>query len=408
MTSGGSSETELRALTVIPNGRSPSSAVTTVTPVTKWPMTRRNVSEPMAVSCVRAPMRGSLGQCRPGPAHDRGDPGTYNRGHDRHGPDRRPASSAIRWARWRSRPTRCTAPRPSGRSSTSRSPASRMPRRFLRALALIKLAAAETNARARPARRPTSPTRSRRPRAEVAEGDHDDQFPIDIYQTGSGTSTNTNMNEVVAHLAAPGWATAERSTRTTTSTAARARTTRSRRRSSCRPRSRSRRSCCPPSSGSRPRWSPRREEFWPVVKTGRTHLQDATPIRLGQEFRGYAGQVEESIRRARAAQAELLDGAARRDRGRDRHQRPPGVRGPGLRPAVGVDRADRPRDRQPLPRPGDARRRDRGARRDPDDRAEPLEDRLGHPADGDGPARRASPSSPCPRPSPGRASCPAR
>jgi fumarate hydratase class II len=48
------------------------------------------------------------------------------------------------------------------------------------------------------------------------------------------------------------------------------------------------------------------DELWPVVKTGRTHLQDATPIRLGQEFRGYAGQVEESIRRARAAQAELL------------------------------------------------------------------------------------------------------
>ena len=48
------------------------------------------------------------------------------------------------------------------------------------------------------------------------------------------------------------------------------------------------------------------QEFWPVVKTGRTHLQDATPIRLGQEFRGYAGQVEESLRRARAAQAELL------------------------------------------------------------------------------------------------------
>jgi fumarate hydratase class II len=48
------------------------------------------------------------------------------------------------------------------------------------------------------------------------------------------------------------------------------------------------------------------DELWPVVKTGRTHLQDATPIRLGQEFRGYAGQVEESIRRASAAQAELL------------------------------------------------------------------------------------------------------
>ena len=48
------------------------------------------------------------------------------------------------------------------------------------------------------------------------------------------------------------------------------------------------------------------QELWPVVKTGRTHLQDATPIRLGQEFRGYAGQVEESLRRAKAAQAELL------------------------------------------------------------------------------------------------------
>ena len=47
-------------------------------------------------------------------------------------------------------------------------------------------------------------------------------------------------------------------------------------------------------------------EFWDVVKTGRTHLQDATPIRLGQEFAGYAGQVEEAIRRAQAARDELL------------------------------------------------------------------------------------------------------
>ena len=61
--------------------------------------------------------------------------------------------------------------------------------------------------------------------------------------------------------------------------------------------------------------------------------------------------------------------AARRDRGRDRHQRPSRVRVPGLRPAVDPDRADRPRDRQPLPRPGHDRRRHRGPRRDPDDRA---------------------------------------
>jgi fumarate hydratase class II len=48
------------------------------------------------------------------------------------------------------------------------------------------------------------------------------------------------------------------------------------------------------------------DELWSVVKTGRTHLQDATPIRLGQEFRGYAGQVEESIRRVQTARDELL------------------------------------------------------------------------------------------------------
>ena len=39
------------------------------------------------------------------------------------------------------------------------------------------------------------------------------------------------------------------------------------------------------------------KEFWPIVKTGRTHLQDATPIRLGQEFLGFAGQVDYSLRR---------------------------------------------------------------------------------------------------------------
>ena len=92
----------------------------------------------------------------------------------------------------------------------------------------------------------------------------------------------------------------------TTSTAARARTTRSRRRSSWRPRSRSRKPCSRRSIELQAALAAKADEFWPVVKTGRTHLQDATPIRLGQEFRGYAGQVEESIRRARAARDELL------------------------------------------------------------------------------------------------------
>ena len=47
------------------------------------------------------------------------------------------------------------------------------------------------------------------------------------------------------------------------------------------------------------------EEFWGIIKTGRTHLQDATPIRLGQEFLGYSGQIEESIRRAKNSLGEL-------------------------------------------------------------------------------------------------------
>ena len=77
----------------------------------------------------------------------------------------------------------------------------RMPRRFLRSLALIKLAAAETNQGlglldAAKAQAIAAAAR------EVADGRHDAQFPIDVYQTGSGTSTNTNMNEVVAHIAA--------------------------------------------------------------------------------------------------------------------------------------------------------------------------------------------------------------
>src|SRR5438034_5868978 len=49
------------------------------------------------------------------------------------------------------------------------------------------------------------------------------------------------------------------------------------------------------------------DEFMPVIKTGRTHLQDATPIRLGQEFLGYAGQIERGISRMRHAQEELSE-----------------------------------------------------------------------------------------------------
>ena len=86
------------------------------------------------------------------------------------------------------------------------------------------------------------------------------------------------------------------------------------------------------------------DELWPVVKTGRTHLQDATPIRLGQEFRGYAGQLEESIRRARAAQAELLRvplGGTAVGTGINAH---PDYAAAATRAPVGADRPRGPRD----------------------------------------------------------------
>src|SRR5438105_10115285 len=76
----------------------------------------------------------------------------------------------------------------------------RFPRRFIRAQALIKQAAAEVNAELGllDADRAAAIGAAA---SEVAEGRHDEHFPIDVYQTGSGTSTNTNFNEVIARLA---------------------------------------------------------------------------------------------------------------------------------------------------------------------------------------------------------------
>jgi fumarate hydratase class II len=180
-----------------------------------------------------------------------------------------------------------------------------LPRRFLRALALIKLAAAETNGQLG-LLDPDVAGAIAAAAASVADGDHDDQFPIDIYQTGSGTSTNTNMNEVVARLASAridGRAVHPnddvnrcQSSNDTIPTALQLSAAMA-----------IEEELLPALERLHTALVAKEQAFWPVVKTGRTHLQDATPIRLGQEFRGYAGQVEESLRRARAAQAELLE-----------------------------------------------------------------------------------------------------
>ena len=181
----------------------------------------------------------------------------------------------------------------------------RFPRRFIQALALVKLAAAETNGGLGLLGPDVAEAIAESAR-EVADGAHDDQFPIDIYQTGSGTSTNTNMNEVIAHLAATrlgGSRTVHpndevnrcQSSNDTIPTALQLSAAMA-----------IEADLLPALERLHTALVAKEQELWPVIKTGRTHLQDATPIRLGQEFRGYAGQVEESLRRARAAQAELL------------------------------------------------------------------------------------------------------
>ena len=179
----------------------------------------------------------------------------------------------------------------------------RMPRGFIRALALIKQAAAETNAELG-ILPPDIAAAIVAAADEVADGQHDAQFPIDVYQTGSGTSTNMNANEVIAHLASDklgqkvhqndhvnaGQSSNDNIPAALQLAAAIA----------------IEEDLLPGLLALHDALAAKAVEFHGVVKTGRTHLQDATPIRLGQEFEGYAGQVKESIRRAKAAQAELL------------------------------------------------------------------------------------------------------
>jgi fumarate hydratase class II len=162
----------------------------------------------------------------------------------------------------------------------------RFPRPFIRAHALIKGAAAETN-EGLGLIEPSVARAIAASAAEVAAGAHDDQFPIDVYQTGSGTSTNTNANEVIANLATerlgPGAARVHpndhvnkcQSSNDVIPTALQLSAAME-----------IEERLLPALETLRAALAAKADELWPVVKTGRTHLQDATPIRLGQEFRG--------------------------------------------------------------------------------------------------------------------------
>jgi fumarate hydratase class II len=185
----------------------------------------------------------------------------------------------------------------------------RFSRAFIRVLSLIKMAAAQANV--------DSGLLDHRlgevivqAAQQAAEGRFDDQFVVDIFQTGSGTSTNMNANEVIANRASEilggekgsklvhpnDHVNLGQSSNDVIPTAVHlaALETLERR-------------LIPALEDLRAVLAEKSREFWGIIKTGRTHLQDATPIRLGQEFLGYAGQAERAVRRLRHAQEELSE-----------------------------------------------------------------------------------------------------
>jgi fumarate hydratase class II len=127
----------------------------------------------------------------------------------------------------------------------------------------------------------------------VAAGEHDDQFPVDVFQTGSGTSSNMNANEVIANLAGEGAHPNDHVNLGQSSNdvfpsavhlAALDQVTHD---------------LLPAMDGLGSALERKAEEFADVVKAGRTHLMDAVPVTLGQEFGGYAAQVRLGTERVR-------------------------------------------------------------------------------------------------------------
>ena len=186
----------------------------------------------------------------------------------------------------------------------------RFPRRFIEALGAIKLEAAVVNnelgllddglkdAIVEAA-------------GEVVEGTLDNQFVLDIFQTGSGTSTNMNANEVISNRAIQilggqlgskspvhpnDHVNMGQSSNDVIPTAIHLAALIS-----------IERDLLPALEGLQTALEEKAAQFDDVVKTGRTHLQDATPIRLGQEFEGYAGQIQRGVQRIQKAQMELAE-----------------------------------------------------------------------------------------------------
>ncbi|WP_375423537.1 class II fumarate hydratase [uncultured Friedmanniella sp.] len=165
------------------------------------------------------------------------------------------------------------------------------------ALAQIKGAAAQTNARLgvlTPGRADAIVSAA----AEVAAGEHDDQFPIDVFQTGSGTSSNMNANEVIGSLASSllgetvhpnDHVNASQSSNDVFPSAIHIAATQG-----------LVDVLVPALQHLQQSLATKADEFAAVVKSGRTHLMDATPVTLGQEFGGYAAQIGYGVERIQA------------------------------------------------------------------------------------------------------------
>ncbi len=178
----------------------------------------------------------------------------------------------------------------------------RMPRAFIRALGLIKAAAAEANAGLRLI--PQRKARAIRAAAlEVADGAHDAQFPVDVFQTGSGTSSNMNANEVIAHVASTRLGTAVhpndevnygQSSNDVIPTAIHLAAALE-----------LKEHLLPALAQLRRSLTRRARDLRGTVKTGRTHLMDAMPLTLGQELSGWEAQIAQSVARLQAVQPRL-------------------------------------------------------------------------------------------------------
>jgi len=185
----------------------------------------------------------------------------------------------------------------------------RFPRHFIQALGQIKQSAAVVNGGMGHIDAQIAEA-IQRAAQEVIDGKLDEHFVLDIFQTGSGTSMNMNANEVIANRASEllGGSRGSRKVHpndhvnfgqssndvipTTIHVAALIGIEHQ---------------VIPALEKMKAALEAKAEEFMPIVKTGRTHLQDATPIRLGQEFLGHAGQIERGIARMRHAAQELSE-----------------------------------------------------------------------------------------------------